>query len=133
MKEQKSVICSVCGAVLTEETKHEFDGKVMCESCLAGSTEVCERCGDRVWNEDAVTDSNVTLCNSCYDFYYTTCEDCGRIISNENTYYEDDESDIPYCHDCYQKLEEQYNCSFSMQKFNFSYDIITKNNKKRGK
>lgn len=107
MKEQKSVICSVCGAVLTEETQHEFDGKVMCEICLAGSTEVCDRCGDRVWNADAVTDSNVTLCNSCYDFYYTTCEDCGRIISNENTYYEDDESETPYCYDCYQKLEEQ--------------------------
>ena len=104
---QEKTICSVCGATLTEETKREFDGKVMCETCLEGCSIVCDCCGERVRTEDAQSDSHTTVCNRCYDFSYTTCERCGRIISTENAYYLDDVDDAPYCCDCHQHLSNQ--------------------------
>ena len=98
------ITCSNCGAILTNETMTEFDGKVLCRECLDCLTSTCENCGDRMWNDDVNGDSHIVLCNHCYDYSYTECEECGRLIHNDNAYYEDD-SDYPYCYDCFQKLD----------------------------
>ena len=94
MQENK-IICSECGAVLTNETSHEFEGKTFCSECLERVTATCECCGTRIWNDEAQGDSNIVLCNRCYEYNYSICEDCGRVIHNDNAYYEDD-SDYPY-------------------------------------
>ena len=101
MKEK--TVCSVCGAKLTEENAKEFDGQIMCESCLDEKTVLCDNCQERIWREDAEGDSNYVLCHHCYEYSYTTCEDCGRLIHNEDALYEDGE-DYPYCRDCFEKL-----------------------------
>ena len=103
MKDNK-IICSECGAILTNETAHEFEGKTFCSECLERVTTTCECCGTRIWNDEAQGDSNIVLCNRCYEYNYSICEDCGRVIHNDNAYYFDD-SDYPYCYECFQKLE----------------------------
>lgn len=102
MKEN-NIICSECGAVLTEENSHVFDSHTMCEECFNRCTVTCDNCGERIWRDRAEGDSNYTLCSNCYEYAYTTCENCGRLIHNDDSYYDNDE---PYCYDCYQKLEE---------------------------
>ena len=104
MKEN-NMICSQCGAVITEETTHEFEGSIMCDDCFDSCTVTCDNCGERIWVDDAEGDSNVTLCSHCYEYNYTTCEDCGRLIHNEDAYYEDGE-DYPYCRECFEKLND---------------------------
>lgn len=104
MKEN-NMICSQCGAVITEETTHEFEGSIMCDDCFDSCTVTCDNCGERIWVDDAEGDSNVTLCSHCYEYNYTTCEDCGRLIHNEDAYYEDGE-DYPYCRECFEKIND---------------------------
>lgn len=105
MKE-KQIICSGCGAVLTKETAHEFDGQVMCEHCFDEYTIECDCCHERVWRDDTESDSYTTVCMRCYDYSYTRCEECDRIIYRDEAYYDDD-SDEPYCQACYHSLDNK--------------------------
>ena len=98
-------ICSECGAVLTEENVHTFDGHTMCEDCFNRCTTVCDNCQTRIWRDNAEGDSNYVLCSRCYEHCYTTCEDCGRLIHNEDAFYEDGE-DYPFCRECFEKLND---------------------------
>ena len=100
---KNQIICSVCGAELTEENMHSFDGQTLCERCFEERTTTCDNCHERLWRDYAEGDSIHTLCSRCYEHYYTTCEDCGRLIPNEDAFYEDGE-DYPYCHNCFEKL-----------------------------
>ncbi len=98
-------ICSVCGAILNEETMYEFDGQIFCVECLEEQTVLCDHCQERIWRESAERDSHYTLCYRCYEYSYTTCEACGGLIHNDDAYYEEG-NDYPYCHECFRKLEE---------------------------
>ena len=100
-----NIICSECGAVISEEYAHTFDGHTMCEDCFESSTVACDNCGERIWRDDAEGDSILTLCSHCYEYGYTTCEGCGRLIHNEDAYYEDGD-DYPYCRECFEKLND---------------------------
>jgi hypothetical protein len=104
MKEN-NVICSHCGAALTDETSHTFGEQIFCETCLVTLTSVCENCGERIWNDNAEGDEHHILCVHCYDNYYTNCERCGRLIHNDDAYYYDDD-DYPYCPSCYHEMEK---------------------------
>lgn len=95
-----NLICSKCGAVLSPEGAHEFEGKVFC-----GETVLCSSCGERIWRSDAEGDSTVTLCTDCYEERYTVCEGCGALVHNDNAYYEDN-GDYPFCHDCFEKFNK---------------------------
>lgn len=103
---REEITCSICGARLTEETAHEFDGQIMCEDCFDEQTTVCECCGERIWRDNAEGDSYTTLCQHCYDYSYTSCDACGRLIHNQDAHYEDD-SDYAYCESCFDKLQEK--------------------------
>ena len=116
MKEQ--IICSICGAILTEETSREFNGRVMCENCFDENTVECECCHDRIWREDAETDSHTTLCRDCYDDFYTNCEMCGRIIHQDDVWREEG-YDEDYCEACYNKLQEN-----PIKSYNYKPDPI---------
>lgn len=101
MKEEQ-LICSHCGEILTEETKREFDGEIMCELCFDEQTTICDCCNERVWVENTECDSYTSVCMRCYDYSYTRCEECGCIISRDDAHYD---GDYPYCDDCYEKLD----------------------------
>ena len=103
---KESITCSICGAILDEETMHEFDGQLLCDDCYDDHTVECECCHDRIWRDNAQMDDDIALCDSCYDHYYTTCEMCGRIIHRDYANYEDD-GDYPYCDSCFGKLEDK--------------------------
>ena len=103
---ENEIICSHCGAVLTEDEAHEFDGLTLCDQCFDELTTTCDNCGDRIWRDNASGGSGYTLCNHCYEYHYCSCEDCGRLIHNDDAYYDED-SDYPYCRDCYEKLNDR--------------------------
>ena len=102
MKEQ--LICSVCGAILTDETANYFDNQAMCDHCLDEQTTVCDCCNERIWRDEAEGDSYTTLCSRCYEYHYTTCEHCGRLIHHDDAYYDDD---YPYCESCYNHIQQR--------------------------
>ena len=70
---KEQIICSECGAILTEETIHEFDGQIMCEHCLNVHTAICECCGERIWRDNAESDGHITICYHCYENSYHYC------------------------------------------------------------
>jgi len=102
---EEKLICSVCGAEITEETANEFDGQIICDDCLNSETTTCDCCGERIYRGEAQGNSRITLCDNCYEYNYTHCEDCGRLIHNDDAMYDFD-SDYPYCPECYSKLKE---------------------------
>lgn len=102
MKEQ--LICSVCGAILTDETANYFDNQVMCEHCLDEQTTACDCCNERIWRDEAEGDSYTNLCSRGYEYHYTTCEHCGRLIHHDDAYYDDD---YPYCESCYNHIQQR--------------------------
>ncbi|MGN0150274.1 MAG: amidoligase family protein [Clostridia bacterium] len=103
---REELTCSICGARLTEETAHEFDGQIMCEDCFDEQTTVCECCGERIWRDNAESDGNITICYRCYENSYYYCHECGRLIHNDDVHYEED-SDYAYCESCFEKLQEK--------------------------
>ena len=104
--EENKMICSVCGAIGTEDSLYSFDGRLYCEDCLDEETIVCENCQERVRRNDAFVEDGFALCNHCYDNYYSHCDGCGRLIHNDDAYYEDD-SDFAYCRECYEMRKKR--------------------------
>ena len=104
--EQQPVICSECGAVLTEQTASVIDGEIYCPDCLERLTTTCDCCGRRILRCDAESDGCIMLCRHCYEYSYTRCEGCGCIVSNDEANYVDGD-DYPYCDECYRKIEEE--------------------------
>lgn len=83
--------CSMCLREMAAEELVEFDGELLCHSCLEEETTTCDRCGERIWRDDAECDSDYTLCSDCYERYYDRCECCGRIVHQDEAYtYGDD-------------------------------------------
>ena len=91
-------VCTSCGAVRAAEELTEFDGQLLCPTCLERETVVCSCCGDRIWEEDNAGTSGRPLCQNCYDESYTTCERCGRLIHRDDAFYH---NDAAYCGECY--------------------------------
>jgi len=58
MKEN-NIVCMNCEEVLTSETATEFDGQVLCSSCLRTLTAICNCCGGRIWNDDVNGDDHI--------------------------------------------------------------------------
>ena len=104
--EQQPVICSECGAVLTEQTSSVIDGEIYCPNCLERLTTTCDCCGRRILRCNAESDGCIMLCRHCYEYSYTRCEGCGCIVSNDEANYVDGD-DYPYCDECYRKIEEE--------------------------
>ncbi len=104
--EQQPVICSECGAALTEQTASVIDGEIYCPDCMERLTTTCDCCGRRILRCDAESDGCIMLCRHCYEYSYTRCEGCGCIISNDEANYTDGD-DYPYCDECYRKIEEE--------------------------
>ena len=98
--------CSICGESYPLDQLTEFDGQLLCASCLSAETVVCSRCGWRIWNDDNAGEGDTPLCQSCYEDYYTNCEHCGRTILYDDAYYEDDDQDAPLCWHCYYQLQQ---------------------------
>ena len=98
--------CSVCGESYPLDQLTEFDGQLLCSSCLGIETMVCSRCGRRIWNDDNAGDGNTPLCHSCYERFYTECAHCGRTILCDDAYYEDDDRDDPLCWSCYCRTQQ---------------------------
>ena len=93
-------ICALCNREINVDDPVEFDGQVLCPTCLAQQTTCCLECGRRIWTNENFGTRNFPLCQSCYDRSYTTCEGCGEVILAVDAMYPDD-GDDPYCYRCY--------------------------------
>lgn len=109
---ETTYVCSECGAKLTPEEMHEFEGQVYCEDCLDDLTVLCDCCSRRIFRDDAEGNDSITLCARCYEDRYTTCDECGCLIPNGDVYYDDD-SDYAYCESCFRKAKERPIHSYS--------------------
>jgi len=99
-------VCFHCGAILTADSIHRFNDRIMCEDCFDELTVLCDCCLDRIWRDEAEGNRTVTLCSYCYENNYTTCASCGCLIHNDDACYFDD-SDEPYCQDCRDKMSDE--------------------------
>lgn len=97
----KTENCDSCGHSYPEGQLIEFDGQLLCSSCLESTTLICAHCGTRIWKDENAGDSDTPLCQHCYDRHYLNCSRCGRIIRNDDAYYRDDSDDEPFCLICH--------------------------------
>ena len=45
-------LCSHCGQEVPRENLTEFDGQLLCSTCLDEETSLCYECGRRIWSDD---------------------------------------------------------------------------------
>lgn len=95
--------CDCCGKEYLSNELKEFDGQLLCPTCLQEKTVVCYNCGERIWRDDNEGDSQIPLCQACYDRYYVSCSHCGRIIHEDDVYYESRDDSEPLCEACYSR------------------------------
>lgn len=97
----KTENCDSCGHSYPEGQLIEFDGQLLCPSCLESATLICAHCGTRIWKDENAGDNDTPLCQHCYDRHYLSCARCGRVIHEDDAYYRDDCDDEPYCCNCH--------------------------------
>ena len=102
----KTENCDSCGNSYPEEQLFEFDGQLLCPSCLESTTLICAHCGTRIWKDENAGDRDTPLCQHCYDRHYLNCCRCGRVIHEENAFYRDDSDDEPFCCDCHTRYRQ---------------------------
>ena len=83
----KTENCDSCGHSYPVEQLVEFDGQLLCPSCLESATLICSHCGTRIWKDENAGDNDTPLCQHCYDRWYQSCSVCGRIIHEDDAYY----------------------------------------------
>ncbi|MCM1166609.1 MAG: hypothetical protein NC299_04020 [Lachnospiraceae bacterium] len=83
-KKENTRHCDCCGAKINGNDYEEFDGEILCPSCLERETVLCEHCGTRIWNDDNAGDERIALCQSCRDDHYVECENCDRCYNDED-------------------------------------------------
>lgn len=97
----ETFVCAHCGQTLPISVRDNFDGEVLCESCLDSLTVVCDHCESLLWREDDHGDSGVTLCERCRANYYSECAECGHLVPTNELHYLNDDDDEGYCDRCY--------------------------------
>ena len=98
--------CSHCEQEIPRENLTEFDGQLLCPTCLETETSLCDECGRRIWDDDNEGGGNLVLCSRCYETQYSVCARCGRLIRNNRACYLDD-GDDPYCESCFDLLDNR--------------------------
>ena len=97
----ETFVCSHCGQTLPISVRDEFDGRVLCESCLDMLTVVCDHCETLIWRDDDYGDSRITLCERCRNNHYSECCECGHLVPTDELHYLNDDDDEGYCDSCY--------------------------------
>ena len=102
----KTETCDSCGHSYPVDQLVEFDGQLLCPSCLESATLICSHCGTRIWKDENAGDNDTPLCQHCYDRHYLSCARCGRVIHEDDAYYRDDCDDAPYCCNCHTRFRQ---------------------------
>ncbi len=58
--------CEHCGTEIHGEDYTEFDGELLCPSCLSRETLICTQCGERIWRDDNAGNSYTVLSQECF-------------------------------------------------------------------
>lgn len=111
-------LCSHCGQEVPRENLTEFDGQLLCSTCLDEETSLCDECGRRIWNDDNEGTGDLILCSGCYENHYSTCSRCGRLIRNSRACYFDD-GDEPYCESCFNLLDNR-----AIHEYNYKPELV---------
>ena len=53
----KTENCDSCGNSYPVEQLVEFDGQLLCPSCLESATLICPHCGTRIWKDEKARDT----------------------------------------------------------------------------
>lgn len=111
-------ICSHCGQETPRENLTEFDGRLLCSTCLDEETSLCDECGQRIWNDDNEGSGDLILCSGCYENHYSNCSRCGGLIRNSRACYFDD-GDDPYCESCFNLLDNR-----AIHEYNYKPELV---------
>ena len=95
--EENKIMCSHCGAEITDDDYGTVNGQIVCSDCISRYTVVCDRCGATIWNSDSHGDEYTNLCHSCFS-NYCRCERCDAIIHIDDCFHL---NGYDYCDDCY--------------------------------
>lgn len=96
--EENKIICSHCGAEITDDDYSIVNGQIVCSECISRYTVVCDRCGTTIFDSDAEGDEYTTLCTSCRENFYVHCENCNVLVHIDDCFHL---NGYDYCSDCY--------------------------------
>ncbi len=95
---EEKLICSHCGAEITDDDYSIVNGQIVCSECISRYTVVCDRCGTIIFDSDAEGDEYTTLCTSCRENFYVHCENCNVLVHVDDCFHL---NGYDYCSDCY--------------------------------
>ena len=96
--EENKIICSHCGAEITDDDYSMVNGQIVCSECVEQHTTICDRCGAIIWTSESYGDDYTTLCHHCYQNHYTRCSICNLLLHEDDCYNLNGED---LCNDCY--------------------------------
>ena len=98
IKMEEKLICSHCGAEITDDDYSMVNGQIVCSDCVERYCCTCDRCGATIFDSDAFGDEYTNLCESCYDNFYIRCENCDALVHVDDSYHYNNSD---YCSECY--------------------------------
>ena len=96
--EENKIICSHCGAEITDDDYSMVNGQIVCSECVEQHTTICDSCGAIIWTSESYGDDYTTLCHHCYQNHYTRCSICNLLLHEDDCYNLNGED---LCNDCY--------------------------------
>jgi len=96
--EENKIICSHCGAEITDDDYSTVNGQIVCSDCVERYCCTCDRCGATIFDSDAFGDEYTNLCQSCHDNFYIRCETCDALVHIDDCFHL---NGYDYCSDCY--------------------------------
>ena len=96
--EENKIICSHCGAEITDDDYSMVNGQAVCSDCVERYCCTCDRCGATIFDSDDYGDEYTNLCQSCHDNFYTRCETCDALVHVDDCFHL---NGYDYCSDCY--------------------------------
>ena len=101
---EEKLICSHCGAEITDDNYSMVNGQIVCSDCVERYCCTCDRCGATIFDSDAYGDEYTNLCRYCYDNYYTRCETCDALVHVDDAYHYNNSD---YCSECYHDIANE--------------------------
>ena len=84
IKMEEKLICSHCGAEITDDDYSMVNGQIVCSDCVERYCCTCDRCGATIFDSDAFGDEYTSLCESCYDNFHNGYKNYRNMIHKDS-------------------------------------------------
>jgi hypothetical protein len=97
--EVENIVCDSCGTEIPQDSSHEVESDVVCDSCKNLKCKRCACCEDWFYYENMESTVDGKVCESCLSDNYFKCEGCSEWHHTDYCNYSPD--DVSYCEDCF--------------------------------